>query len=85
VYNNTKLPGYNTLNLNIIPPLLFFGIFDAHVVHSAHKFLEGLFDGVDLLQGDICVVVLARSELMINDFIDHFIEIGLCFFRQTAR
>jgi len=84
VYYNTKFPGYNTLNLNIIPPLLFFGIFDTHVVHPTHKFLEGLFDGVDVLQGDICIVVLTRSKLMINDFIDHFIEVGLCFFWQTA-
>jgi len=75
VYNNTKFPGYNTLNLNIIPSLLFFGIFDAYVVHPSHKFLEGLSDRVNILQSDVCVVVLARSELMINDFIDHFIEI----------
>jgi len=75
VYNNTKFLGYNTLNLNIIPPVLFFGIFDAHVVHPAHKFLERVPDCIDVFQGNIGVIVLPRSELMINDFIDHLIEL----------
>jgi len=45
------------------------------VVHPTHKFLKRISDSVDVLQGNISIVKLPRRQLMINDFIDHLIEL----------